>query len=158
MRQGNEKNWCKAKRETPFSVVPTHRPAGCKLKWKLKKMCPAVLLKDRGKPGKNLNIKYCYPLHLHVMWGVWHKALQCPKSAHSSSSSSVQLPDDGVNICTTKPRVSQVLHESSFVASSVTSHRQLEWQQEILGSTEVLANRVDLVDEVLQTDDAVFAC
>lgn len=80
-------------------------------------------------------------------------------SVHSRhfSSFSVQLPDDGVNICATKPRVSQILHESGFVASSVTSHWQLEWQKEILGSPKVFANWVDLVDEVLQADDAMFA-
>lgn len=68
------------------------------------------------------------------------------------------MSDDGVNVRAAKAGVSQVLEEPGFVAGSVASHRQLEWQQEIVDSSETFANRVDLVDEVLQADDAVFSC
>lgn len=73
-------------------------------------------------------------------------------------SSSVQLPDDGVNVRAAKAGVPQVLEEPGSVAGGVASHRQLERQQEIVGGPEAFANRVDLVDEVLQADDAVFSC
>lgn len=68
----------------------------------------------------------------------------------------VQQSDDGVNVCATKSRVSQVLEESSLIPGSVTRHWQLEWQQEVAGSLEALTNWVDLVNKVLQTDDALF--
>lgn len=68
------------------------------------------------------------------------------------------MPDDGVNVRAAKAGVPQVLEEPGSVAGSVASHRQLERQQEIVGGPETFANRVDLVDEVLQADDAVFSC
>lgn len=88
------------------------------------------------------------------------RAHPCPKSASSSSCfcNSVELPDDGVNVCAAEAGVPQVLEQAGFVAGSVTSHRQLKRYQEVVGGLEVLAHRVDLVDEVLQADDAVFAC
>lgn len=69
---------------------------------------------------------------------------------------SVQLPDDRIDICAAEARVSQVLQKAGFVPGSVTSHREPERQQEVVGGPEAFSDSVDLMDQVLQTDDAVF--
>lgn len=79
--------------------------------------------------------------------------LKMEDAAHRSS---VQQPNNAVNVRATKPRVSQVFEKSCLIPGTVARDRQPEWQQEVAGSPETLPHRVDLMDEVLQTDDAVF--
>lgn len=71
--------------------------------------------------------------------------------------SSVQLPDDGVYVCAAESGFPEVLEEARLVPGGVTGHRQLERHQEVVGFPEGLADRVKLVNQVLQTDNATFA-
>lgn len=93
------------------------------------------------------------PQQVQCLWN-WCPA-QCPSC---TCSPSVQLSDDYIDICATVPWVSQVLQEPSFVFDGVTSHWQPERQQEVIGSSKVLPNRVDLMNQVLQADDSLFTC
>lgn len=63
-----------------------------------------------------------------------------PSFHRPSCASSVQLPDDRVDICAAEARLSQVLQEPGFVFGGVPSHRQPERQQEVVDSSKVLPN------------------
>lgn len=78
------------------------------------------------------------------------------KMEEALSRSSVQQPDDGVNLRAPKSRLPQVFQESCFIPGSVARDRELEGLQEVAGGAETLPHREDLMDQVLQTDDALF--
>lgn len=82
--------------------------------------------------------------------------LQLELSVHVVRFRSVEQSDDGVDVCPTETRVSQVFQESSFVSGSMPRYRQPERQQKVVGGHKALADGVYFMDQVLQTDDAMF--
>ena len=69
----------------------------------------------------------------------------------------VHPPDQSVDLVLPVPSISSLHKVSGLLVHATTGGRQLEGPQEVVGGLEVLTNCVDLMDQVLDTDDAVFA-
>lgn len=74
-----------------------------------------------------------------------------------SRAASVELPDYRVYVRPSGSWVAYVLQKTCLVPGSMSSHRQLERPYEVADHPEVLPHRVDLMDQVLQTDDTILA-
>lgn len=89
----------------------------------------------------------------HSVLFVSELLLKMEDAAHWSS---VQEPNNGVNLRAPESRTSQVFKKARFVLGGVAGDGQLERQQKVVGGLEALPDGVDLVDEVLQADDALL--
>lgn len=70
---------------------------------------------------------------------------------------SVHPPDHSVDLIFPVASVSSLHKVCGLLVHATTRGRQLEGPQEVVGGLEVLSNCIDLMDEVLDTDDAIFA-
>lgn len=96
-----------------------------------------------------VNCEWHQLIRNNILWVV----SECPSGSWSCS---VQESDDAVDVWTAEPWVSQVFEKASFIPGGVTSHRKLERHEKIVGFPKAFTNRIDLVDQILQTDDAMF--
>ena len=69
----------------------------------------------------------------------------------------VHPPDHSVDLILPVAGVSSLHKVCGLFVHTTTGWRQFEGPQEVVGGLEVLANCVNLVDEVLDADDAIFA-
>lgn len=74
------------------------------------------------------------------------------------TKTSVHPPDHSVDLIFPVASVSTLHKVCGLLVHSTTRWWQLERPEEVVGGLEVLANCVNLMDEVLNTDDAIFAC
>lgn len=70
---------------------------------------------------------------------------------------SVHPPDHSVDLVLPVASISSLHKVCGLLVHATTGWWQLEGPQEVVGGLEVLSNCIDLMDEVLNTDDTVFA-
>lgn len=70
----------------------------------------------------------------------------------------VHPPDHSVDLILPVASVTSLHKVCGLLVHTTAGWRQLEGPQEVVGGLEVLSNCVNLMDEVLNTDDAIFAC
>lgn len=70
----------------------------------------------------------------------------------------VHPSDQPVDLVLPVASVTSLHKVCGLLVHAATWRRQLEWPQEVVGGLEVLANCVDLMNEVLNADDAIFTC
>lgn len=70
----------------------------------------------------------------------------------------VHPPDHSVDLVLPVASISSLHKVCGLLVHTTAGWRQLEGPQEVVGGLEVLSNCVNLMDEILNTDDAIFAC
>lgn len=84
-------------------------------------------------------------------------AADCNHGQKKLTINSVHPPDHSVDLIFPVASVTSLHEVCGLLVHATTRGRQLEGPQEVVGGLEVLPNCIDLMDEVLNTDDAVFA-
>merc|ERR1719231_520315 len=69
----------------------------------------------------------------------------------------VHLAHEAVDGSITVAVVTTLGEGDAFLAVAASGRAELEWPEEVGGHLEVRADSVDLVDEILHTDDAILA-
>lgn len=79
-----------------------------------------------------------------------------PVCLSSSRRGSVKGPDHSVDVFGSRSRLTHLFQKPDFVSGRVSRNRQTERTEESVHHFEVLSSRVDLMDEILQTDDSIL--
>lgn len=66
----------------------------------------------------------------------------------------VHPPDQSVYLVLAVSSISSLHEVSGLLVHATTRRGQLEWPEEVVGSFEVLSNSVDLMNQILDTDDS----
>lgn len=67
----------------------------------------------------------------------------------------VHPPDKSVDLVLPVACITSLYKVGGLLLHASTGRGQFEWPEEVAGGLEVLSNSVDLVDEILNADDAI---
>lgn len=110
-------------------------------------MLPILLPDEAVKPEIINGHQYCHQYTTPKVKG--------KKPVHSPL---VHPPDESVDLVFPVTSVTSLHEVGGLLVHAATGRGQLEGPQEVVGDLEVLAYGVDLVDQVLNTDDAIVPC